>query len=134
MESEGSTIAGNQGTVHLGAPPEPLGGSDTDPENPLIKQSASMVDGSTEQFTSGERTECNVNIIVQSNVPTQQLGDVNTVQPSVNEPTVVTRNNEPPEISQFTVSTAQSGGDELTGTSQNNEDLPPLLNEVIEQQ
>ena len=133
-ESEGSTVSGNQGTVHLGAPPQPLEGSDTDPENPLIKQSASMVEGSAEQFTSGERIEYNANN-KQPNVTTQQLGAVNTVQPPVDEPTVVTQNDEPPpEFAQTTDNTAQSGGNEPTGISQTNEDLPPLLNEVIEQQ
>ena len=132
-ESEGSTIAGNQGTVHLGAPPEPAGGSDTDPENPLIKQSASMVDGSADQGTSGERTGGITNIATQPNV-TQQMGNVTTEQSAVNEPTVVTQNKETSEGQQTVVSTAQPGGSGLTDISQNNEDLPPLLNEVIEQQ
>ena len=90
-----------------------------------------MVDGSTEQITSGERTEINVNNTVQFNVPTQQLGEVNTAQLSGNEPTVVTSNTEQPLPADSTV---QSGGWGNELTAQSNEDLPPLLNEVIEQQ
>ena len=60
-ESEGSTIAGNQGsilgTVHLGGPTETIGGSDDeDPENSLVQQTANSANVSTVQATSGEQT------------------------------------------------------------------------------
>ena len=76
-ESEGSTIAGNQGsilgTVHLGGPTETIGGSDDeDPENSLVQQTANSANVSTVQATSGEQTVITTN---NENVSTQQLVD-----------------------------------------------------------
>ena len=119
--------------MHLGAPPEKLGGSeDEDLENPLIQQSANTGNVSTAQVTSGERTEITTTNV---NVPTQQSGDAITAHHLGSEPTVMSSNTEPTytEPPLPSDSTAQSGGGDER-TVQNSEDLPPLLNEVIEQQ